>query len=123
MGKRNEFVNQNRLKKLLEINSQINVVVLLLCDQPFVNRETIFRLIRAFHETGKSIAASEYLNITGVPAIFSREIFDELLNLQGDAGARFVIKKFAASTAKVSVPEAAIDIDSPEDVLKLRTEN
>ena len=110
------------LTKLLEIAPRISAVVLLLCDQPFVSEDLIFRLIAARYESKKLIAASEYSDVVGVPAIFAREIFDELMNLRGDKGARFVIEKFAASTVKIPAPEAAFDVDLPEDVFKLRTE-
>ncbi|MGI9036712.1 MAG: nucleotidyltransferase family protein [Pyrinomonadaceae bacterium] len=108
------------LKKLLEIENNLSAVVLTLGDQPLVDAEIILRLVKTRRKTQKMIAACEYENATGVPAIFSREMFAELLNLQTDAGARVLIKKYAASeVAKIAVPEAAIDIDTMEDYEKL----
>ncbi|MGI8467565.1 MAG: nucleotidyltransferase family protein, partial [Pyrinomonadaceae bacterium] len=71
------------LEKLSEIQPNLSAVILMLCDQPFVDAEMILRLIKTRRETQKMIAASDYKNTTGVPAIFSREMFEELLNLQG----------------------------------------
>lgn len=113
------------LKKLLETEPETSIVILLLCDQPLVDKKTISRLIKVQRETQKAIVASEYENTLGVPALFTREIFDELLNLQGDQGARFLIQKYAASkAAKIDAPEAAFDIDTLEDyerILKSKT--
>ena len=104
------------LKKLLEIEPEASGVILLLCDQPFVDEKTIARLIETRRETQKAIVASEYDNTLGVPAFFARELFDDLLNLRGDRGARFVIEKYTDSkAAKIDAPEAAFDIDTPED--------
>jgi molybdenum cofactor cytidylyltransferase len=104
------------LEKSLEIEPNLSAVILLLCDQPFITKATILRLVESREETNKTIIASEYKNMLGVPALFSREVFKELLNLEGDVGARFLIKKYESENlAKISVPEAAFDIDTEED--------
>jgi molybdenum cofactor cytidylyltransferase len=47
-------------------------------------------------------------------------MFDELLNLQGDTGAKAIIKKHSDKTAKVHMPEAAFDVDTYDDKLRLK---
>lgn len=108
------------LEKLLETEPNPSSVILTLCDQPLVDAKTILRLIETRHKTQKKIVACEYRETLGVPVIFSREMFKELLNLQGDAGAKFLIKKYLSDAAKIPVPEAAIDIDTAEDYEKLK---
>lgn len=104
------------LKENLERGSAFEAVIVTLCDQPLVTPETINRLIETFKQTKNLIVASEYNDTIGVPALFAGETFGDLLNLKGDAGARFVIKKFAASgVAKIVAPEAAFDVDTKED--------
>lgn len=107
------------LLKLLEIVPQISAVILLLCDQPLIDEKLILRLVEKQKTTGKSIVACEYADTTGVPAIFARNVFDDLLNLQGDQGARFLIENRAADTAHIAAPEAVFDIDTPEDFARL----
>ncbi|MEP6924238.1 MAG: nucleotidyltransferase family protein [Pyrinomonadaceae bacterium] len=107
------------LKKIITIESDLSAVILLLCDQPLVTTETITKLISKYRKTKKSIVASEYNNTIGVPALFASEMFDRLFNLQGDSGARFVIKGNAASVVKILAPEAAFDIDTSADYEKL----
>lgn len=99
-----------------------DAVIIMLCDQPFVTAETLRRLRDAFVETKKPIAASRYENTFGVPALFAREIFAELKNLQKDEGAKKIIKKHIARTALVHAPEAAFDVDTRQDFEKLKNE-
>lgn len=113
------------LEKLLEIEPQIRAVVLLVGDQPLVSGKTIRQLVEKQRETGKQIVASRYDETLGVPAIFSAELFDELLKLEGDKGARALIQKYAASGAvgTIAAPEAAFDVDTIEDYERLTSEN
>ena len=108
------------LKKLLKVEPALSAVVLMLCDQPFVTTETIERLIEAHEKTKMPIIACEYENTIGAPALFARALFGELLNLQGEAGAKAVIKKHEKEIAKIIAPEAAFDVDTPEDQLRLQ---
>lgn len=98
----------------------IDAVVVTLCDQPFVTTKTLRGLCETFAETGKSIVACRYEKTTGVPALFARAIFDDLMNLQNDEGAKKVIKKYEAETAVILAPEAAFDVDTARDYEKLK---
>ena len=108
------------LEKLYD--EELSAVVFMLCDQPLISSETILHLIETQAKTQKKIVASEYKNDLGVPAGFSHEVFEELLNLQGDTGAKFLIKKyFPSDSAKISAPEAEFDIDTLEDYQNLQS--
>ena len=107
------------LEKSLEINPHLSSAIILLCDQPFVTKEMILRLIEKQMRTEKAIVASEYKNTIGVPALFIKSKFAELLDLKGDVGARVLIKKYGdEDLATISAPEAAFDIDTKEDYRK-----
>lgn len=97
------------------VNQNIEGVVITLCDQPFVSTQIINQLIAAYHSTGKSIVACEYAGTLGVPALFSRALFPELMKLDATAGAKYLIKKHSEQVFSVSFPEGAIDIDTPQD--------
>jgi len=107
---------------LAELTKEENLeaVVIMLCDQPLVTIKTLNNLCEAFAQTGKPIAACEYQNTVGVPALFSSEIFDELMNLHESDGAKKIIKKYVGKTAFVAAPEAALDVDTLEDYEKLK---
>lgn len=103
------------LEKLLELAPNLFASVVMLGDQPLVDAKIINRLIEVFLATQKPIIASQYAETVGVPAIFARSMFDELMNLSADGGAKQIIKKHAASVEKIPAPEAAFDVDTRED--------
>lgn len=107
------------LSMLLTENTDIEGAILMLCDQPFVTAETLNRLVETRQKTKKPIVACQYADTIGVPALFAREMFAELSNSQGDAGAKAVIKKHVANVAKMPAPEAIFDVDTQADFQKL----
>ena len=94
-------------------------VMLVLADQPLVGSETLRRLMTAWRRQPRHIIASRYSSVTGVPAIFPRWCFNDLTSLRGDAGARIVIRRYTDHVVPLAHPEAAVDIDYPEDLLDL----
>ena len=110
------------LETVLHISPLTDAMIFMLCDQPFVNGGTISALIDGFRSTQKPIVASRYQGTLGVPALFSRELFAELLALEGDTGAKPVILKHVNDAATIDAHEAFMDIDQPEDYEKLLTQ-
>ena len=107
------------LHKLLEIAPNLSAVIVSLCDQPFVNSKVFTDLAETYKKTNAPIVACEYGQTVGVPALFSSSVFDELLNLSSENGAKTIIKKHLSQTKKISVPQAEIDIDTHEDYQKI----
>ena len=103
------------LERLLDVEPNLSAAVVLLADQPLIDAAIINRLLEAFSKTQKPIIAGEYAKTVGVPAIFARSMFAELMNLPADGGAKRIIEKYAASAGKISAPEAAFDVDTRED--------
>lgn len=102
---------------------QIAAVVLMLCDQPFVTREIIVRLVAAHRETGCSIVASRYGESYGVPAFFASTYFAELTALKGGAGAKQIIQKHLRKAHLLPFPGGEIDVDTPDDFARLESTN
>lgn len=109
------------IEAVVTANPRTAAVVLMLCDQPFVTREIIARLVAAHLETGRSIVASRYGGSYGVPALFGKAHFAELTTLEGDAGAKQVIQKHLPKVHLLSFPEGEIDIDTPDDLARLQS--
>ncbi len=107
------------LSELLLREPQIDAAIITLCDQPFVNTHTIGLLVARFKQTRKDIVAAKYAGVLGVPALFSREMFDALSKLEGDKGARDLIRDPNASIETIDIEGAAIDIDTRDDVKDL----
>jgi molybdenum cofactor cytidylyltransferase len=91
--------------------------LLLVCDQPALTATHVDALLRA-HANGARIVASRYGGTLGVPALFSRAMFDALLELRGPAGARRLIRAGEGVIA-VDWPEGVLDVDTAEDAARL----
>lgn len=99
---------------------ELEAALVMLCDQPYVTSDVIERLSDAYRTRRTLLVASEYETRTGektrgVPALFTRALFPELLKLDGAKGAKSIIKRHEAQAAFVAVPEAAFDVDTPDD--------
>jgi CTP:molybdopterin cytidylyltransferase MocA len=93
--------------------------MLLLADQPAVSADDLRRLAGTWRKQPQYIAAALYSGTIGVPAIFPRTLFRELAQLRGDVGARALLRRNADRVVRVSMPSAAVDLDTPEDLLAI----
>jgi molybdenum cofactor cytidylyltransferase len=60
----------------------------------------------------------------GNPVVWSRRFFQDLMGIQGDVGARYLIGNYAESVVVVPVAgEAALtDVDTPESLSAVKAE-
>ncbi len=103
------------IKTLNKLHPDIESVILMVCDQPFVNPGLLNDLVRKHMESGSSIVASSYENIMGTPALFHKKHFPELASLEGDTGAKSLFKKHAEILQTIPFEKGGIDIDTIED--------
>ena len=97
----------------------MDTATILLCDQPFVTPDLLNELVATQQQSGKKIAASYYKNTAGVPVLFERSLFPELLKLQGQEGAKKLLGKLANEVVTVPFPEGEMDIDTETDYERL----
>ena len=95
-------------------------VIIMVCDQPFVTSHLLNELIIAHQKTGKPIVASGYENTFGPPVFFHHSLFNELLQLKGDIGARGIIKQHTNEVEVVPFPDGTYDIDTEADYEKVK---
>lgn len=95
----------------------VKAAVIMLCDQPLVTAGLLDSLVAAWTATSQEIIACEYGGIVGVPALFGRTLFPALRELQGEAGARHVIRAYSGNITRIPFPGGMLDIDTPEDFL------
>ena len=107
------------VKALLEIDSTVDGVILMVCDQPYVDCNVLNNLIAAHQVSGKSIVACSYNNTFGPPALFQKVMFPELLQLYGDTGAKSIVRQHADEVEMISFPKGEVDIDTEADYEKL----
>lgn len=85
-------------------------VVVMTCDQPGVSADHL----RALVADDAAITGSGYAGRTGVPAYFPAAFFDTLLALQGDTGARELLR----GAKSIENETLNLDIDTEEDFRK-----
>jgi molybdenum cofactor cytidylyltransferase len=93
--------------------------LVLLGDQVGVTLDDLKRLAGAWQGEESMIAASVYAGHIGVPAIFPRICFSELAELRGDQGARKILERNSYRLVRVLMPNAALDLDTPQDLVAL----
>jgi molybdenum cofactor cytidylyltransferase len=94
-------------------------VMILVCDQPKLDASVLRDLLTTHTAKEGLITASRYRSTKGVPAIFSRELFPELLELTGDQGARRIVQLHLEEVASVDFPGGEFDLDTPQDLARL----
>ena len=104
------------IKYLLQSNSKADGVLIMLADQPLIDVQYLKLMVAAFEPSKGHIVATSYdRKKQGVPALFDKTYFDELIQLQDDKGAKTIIEKHVASILTLSAPVNITDIDTPED--------
>ncbi|HSR68471.1 MAG TPA: nucleotidyltransferase family protein [Acidobacteriota bacterium] len=98
-----------------EVEGELKAAIVMTCDQPLVTAGVLNRLIEEWAE-GRLVAACEYAGTVGVPALFDASLFEELMALKGDRGAKGVIRKHGESLGLVQFSGGEIDVDAPGDL-------
>jgi molybdenum cofactor cytidylyltransferase len=100
----------------IERDDRCDGMLVHLVDHPFIDVALVDALIESFLETRKLIVVPRYKGKRGHPVIFSRELFEELLNAPPDQGAKAVVNAHRQDTLEVEWQDEGItlDIDTPE---------
>ena len=89
-------------------------VLILTVDQPAVDESLLRRLLALAAADPTRPAACAYAGTVGIPAVFPRRLFPDLLPLRGDRGAKAILLR--ENTAVLPFPEGAADLDTPGDL-------
>ena len=103
-----------------ELENELDHIVILLSDQPFVSKDRIEELIQVQLDKNSQATFSEYAGDLGVPAIFSAEVFYDLKELKGDQGAKKLIQDLNLDYEIVKFEMGNFDVDTAEDVELLK---
>ena len=103
---------------LAHLSQAFSSVMYLLADQPMINSGTINYLLDEFHASAKDICVPVVEGRRGNPAIFRRSVYEDIMKIKGDIGARDIIEKNAELVllAEIKDPLCFFDIDTPEDL-------
>jgi len=89
-------------------------VLILTVDQPAVDAPLLRRLLALATTDPSHPAACAYVDTLGIPAVFPRRLFPDLLALRGDRGAKAILLR--EDTAVLPFPEGEADLDTPDDL-------
>jgi molybdenum cofactor cytidylyltransferase len=95
--------------------------LVLLADQPAVAPADLELLIAAWRAAPRTPVAARVGRGFGPPAILPRKLFAQLRLLRGDCGARELLQKPSSRTMGIELPTAAIDVDRPSDLSRLKS--
>lgn len=107
------------LSESLKMKTSLDHILFLLSDQPYVHTELVEKLIKKHSAGVQPITACVYKDNIGVPAIFSKSFFPQLMNLKGDIGAKKIIVQNIDKVATVRFKKGFFDVDTEEDVNQL----
>ena len=105
--------------ELIKKKNNYDRVLVTLADTPLVTTEHYEELISLSDSTGKRIILTNYEEISGVPAIFDKALFNELSLLSDNEGAKPVVKKYKKEVLKMTSKTPFFDVDTKEAYQKL----
>lgn len=111
------------VQQLLTVAPKTKALVLLVCDQPFVNGEVVRKLIEHWRTEGKPIVASAYSGTLGVPALLDSSCFAELLQIGDSHGAKSIILRLPSRVTPFDFANGSIDIDNRHDYEQICAKN
>jgi len=93
---------------------ETEAVLITLTDLPLIDTDHYQQIISQSKVTEKGIIGTQYDQIIGVPALFKRNYFTELAQLNGAVGAKSVLRKFQTDLESIISEHPFTDIDTPE---------
>lgn len=93
------------------LGADVDGCVVTTCDMPAISAAHLLELMRT-----EQVTASAYAGRRGVPAFFPRGMFESLMELSGDTGARELLQEARV----VNLPGGELDVDTVEDLARVR---
>lgn len=97
----------------------LNAFLFMVADKPMVKSSLINKAIDTFIEKQPDILYVQTPSGRGHPIIFSKKLFTELLELEGDLTGNNLKEKYNSSTVVIKNNASQQDIDTYEDYLSL----
>jgi molybdenum cofactor cytidylyltransferase len=102
----------------LQPRSEVAAVVVGLGDQPGVGAEAYRRLASAY-DSGARLAVATYAGTRANPVLLAREHWDEALGLDGDVGARALMRRHPVVEVPCDGTGEPTDVDTEHDLAAL----
>ena len=93
-----------------------DAILLMLADQPHIDEQHLQELVDTWSGADDEIVASAFAGTLGPPVLFGHAAFDELASLEGDRGAKSLLRDERFRVRTVGCDAAGIDIDTEADL-------
>lgn len=102
---------------IASLSRRSRACVVLMSDQPLVSPQLIDRLIEEFETREPPAVVPVYDGVEGTPVLLARSLWAEIARLEGDVGARRILRDGSREVSKVEVSHlgSLLDIDTPEE--------
>lgn len=87
-------------------------------DMPMLRASSMLAVAEALEQY--PVAYAQYRGQRGHPVGFSAELYSELVDLQGDEGARRLVARYPAQAVELDDPGVLLDVDTDEDLARVR---
>ncbi len=108
-------------KAVQSTTDDTDALLFLLGDQPLISVEHLKKIIETAQLNPTVPVATNYQKKCGIPALFPRRYFNQLLNLTNDSGAKELLnnEKKCKKITPLRLDELA-DVDTPEDYQQMK---
>lgn len=109
---------------LASLDPGVERVTVILGDQPEIGGGLIDRLLDLQQQSGLPAAALSFNGLLHPPVVLARELWGDLMDLEGDVGCRAVIRARPELVAQLSSGDDLnhpVDLDTPEDYRRLQS--
>ncbi|MDT8998709.1 nucleotidyltransferase family protein [Paucibacter sp. APW11] len=89
-------------------------------DMPMVRARSMRAVGEALLQS--PVAFAQYRGLRGHPVGFAAELYSDLIELQGDEGARRLIARYPSAGVELDDAGVLVDVDTVEDLHKLRAQ-
>ncbi len=108
------------IKKGLEkVNKESIGAMICLGDMPWIKTVTYDKIINSFYKNNEKNIVPYFKYKKGNPVLFNKIFFEKLMKINGDEGAKLLIKRYSEYFLKLSVSDEGVlkDIDDEEQYL------
>ena len=105
-----------------EIDKQyphINAILFVLADQPFISSLHINAMIQSHNNEKEAIIVTKKKDYRGVPVLFPKKFFSDLMLLSNDEGAKQIINRNKDQVREIVTQDDTADIDTFESYTAL----
>jgi molybdenum cofactor cytidylyltransferase len=107
---------------LSAVDQESDAALIVLGDQPFLQPQTLHRIIDRYRGSRAQIVVPTYQGERGNPVLLHRSVFSEAMVLEGDVGCRAIFANHLEGISKVEVEDMGVllDLDDPADYERLK---